>query len=245
MGGGYLREFESRRPDQWYIRTVSLRQCDACQGLIPEGRTTTCSRSCQLKLWRVAGSKAAAAHKAAQAAERRAARAHPCESCGRTTINDRYCSRSCAATVNNARQPKRKSATPRVVPRGVCRVCGKSTHSLSRQYCSSECLSMSKRPQWYSDWLDGQFNPTRPSGAHPAQRLRQDLLRIRGAKCEQCGWDKLNPVTKQSPIEMDHIDGDRSNNFISNLRLLCPNCHSLTPTYRYLNTPASRRKRGL
>jgi hypothetical protein len=37
------------------------------------------------------------------------------------------------------------------------------------------------------------------------------------------------------PLELDHVDGDRRNNDPSNLRLLCPNCHALTPTYRGRN----------
>ena len=34
------------------------------------------------------------------------------------------------------------------------------------------------------------------------------------------------------PLELDHINGDRYDNRLENLRVLCPNCHSLTPTHR-------------
>lgn len=37
------------------------------------------------------------------------------------------------------------------------------------------------------------------------------------------------------PLELDHVDGNNTNNEISNLTLLCPNCHALTPTYRGKN----------
>lgn len=37
---------------------------------------------------------------------------------------------------------------------------------------------------------------------------------------------------KKITLELDHIDGDNTNNMLSNLRLLCPNCHSLTKTWR-------------
>jgi len=37
------------------------------------------------------------------------------------------------------------------------------------------------------------------------------------------------------PLELDHIDGNHQNNALDNLRLLCPNCHSLTPTFRGKN----------
>jgi hypothetical protein len=42
------------------------------------------------------------------------------------------------------------------------------------------------------------------------------------------------------PLELDHIDGDRDNNAIENLRLLCHNCHALTPTFRARNTKRAR-----
>lgn len=37
------------------------------------------------------------------------------------------------------------------------------------------------------------------------------------------------------PLELDHINGDRHDNRLENLRVLCPNCHSLKPTHRGLN----------
>ncbi|MGB4076287.1 MAG: HNH endonuclease [Minisyncoccia bacterium] len=37
------------------------------------------------------------------------------------------------------------------------------------------------------------------------------------------------------PVELDHVNGDRHDNRIENLRILCPNCHSLKPTHRGRN----------
>lgn len=51
-------------------------------------------------------------------------------------------------------------------------------------------------------------------------------------KCSICGWNKKLESTRFTPCELDHIDGNPHNHFITNLRLLCPNCHSLTHTYR-------------
>lgn len=56
------------------------------------------------------------------------------------------------------------------------------------------------------------------------------LIKLRGRKCEKCGLEVWldNPIT----LEIHHKDGDRSNNTLENLMLLCPNCHSYTPNWR-------------
>ncbi|PCI08195.1 MAG: hypothetical protein COB77_02895 [Gammaproteobacteria bacterium] len=51
--------------------------------------------------------------------------------------------------------------------------------------------------------------------------------------CPNCHNDKWldNPI----PLELDHINGNNKDNCLENLRLLCPSCHALTPTYRGRN----------
>ena len=48
--------------------------------------------------------------------------------------------------------------------------------------------------------------------------------------CEECGIKDWNG--KRLPKEVDHIDGNTNNNSKDNLKLLCPNCHSQTDTWR-------------
>lgn len=61
------------------------------------------------------------------------------------------------------------------------------------------------------------------------------LLLERGHRCEECKLAEWNdiPIT----LELEHIDGDRKNNTKENLKLLCPNCHSQTPTWRRSSSP--------
>jgi 5-methylcytosine-specific restriction endonuclease McrA len=57
--------------------------------------------------------------------------------------------------------------------------------------------------------------------------------------CEECGWAKKSDDGR-IPLELDHINGDRHDNRIENLRVLCPNCHSLKPTHRGRNRRNAR-----
>ena len=62
-------------------------------------------------------------------------------------------------------------------------------------------------------------------------KKRLFMAKLKPEHCEWCGWSKRTG-NGYLPLELDHINGDRHDNRITNLRILCPNCHSLTPHHR-------------
>jgi ribosomal protein L44E len=69
------------------------------------------------------------------------------------------------------------------------------------------------------------------------------LISVLGEKCTRCGWSERHPRTRRVPLELEHIDGDWRNVQPNNIDLLCPNCHSLTPTFKALNKGRGRELR--
>ena len=53
--------------------------------------------------------------------------------------------------------------------------------------------------------------------------------KLKDKKCEVCGLEEWNG--QPLAFELHHIDGNRLNNELSNLQILCPNCHSQTNNY--------------
>ena len=88
-------------------------------------------------------------------------------------------------------------------------------------------------------WLNGKHDALRGKTA-TAHWLRDYLLEQCEYKCQECGWGKVNPHTGKIPLELEHIDGDFTNNKKDNLIVLCPNCHSLTSTYKGANKKKGR-----
>lgn len=67
---------------------------------------------------------------------------------------------------------------------------------------------------------------------YPTSKLSKRLVKegYKKYQCEECGIKEWNG--KPISLELNHKDGDNGNHKLENLELLCPNCHSQTPTYR-------------
>ena len=79
------------------------------------------------------------------------------------------------------------------------------------------------------------------AGIHSAS-LRKKIIRagLKNHACECC--KNTEWLGEPIPLELDHIDGNNCNNSYENLRLLCPNCHAKTPTYRGKNIAAYKER---
>lgn len=123
--------------------------------------------------------------------------------------------------------------------RGWCQNgCGDFIKSGATKYCSLKCLQAARRSERIRLIECGEY-----SALQITQFLRRYLIQRLGERCTKCSWAERHPLTKKVPVEVEHIDGDWRNYSLSNLTLLCPNCHSLTATFRGLNRGRGRAHR--
>ena len=78
------------------------------------------------------------------------------------------------------------------------------------------------------------------AGKHPTYQTYKLKLRMLKEgliedKCEKCGWHEKPDGAEYTPCELHHKDGNSHNHLRENLEMICPNCHSLTESYRAKN----------
>jgi hypothetical protein len=117
---------------------------------------------------------------------------------------------------------------------GQCVVCKNTARNERRPKLTNEVRSrlarqahlerlMEKAEQWQRKELK----------LYTSRSLRPVLIYIHGNKCSHCGIAEWNG--KSIVFEVEHKDGNSENNSPENVCLICPNCHSQTPTYKGAN----------
>lgn len=96
---------------------------------------------------------------------------------------------------------------------------------------------------WNSGWV---FDPRIPAQTLESLLVDGSLVQsfllkkrlfktgLKLPRCELCGWCQ-RALDGRIPVELDHINGRKHDNRLENLRVLCPNCHSLQSTHRGKN----------
>jgi hypothetical protein len=143
----------------------------------------------------------------------------------------KFCNHSCSASYTNRGSRKHGE------PASLCKFCNNPTKYHS-DFCNRKC----KNNFIINLWKQGLVNGNSGDGV---SKVIKDYLRLKfDDKCTSCGWSEINPITKRVPLQVEHIDGNWANNKEENLTLLCPNCHSLTPTFGALNRGNGRDLNG-
>ncbi len=127
-----------------------------------------------------------------------------------------------------------------------CSVEFRKTYETHR-FCSKQCYDDSIT----SDKVEKKFSVTREQWK---EELKQKSIKYFNQEFEVLGWDtkRKRVLAEQNnccarcglaewleeplTLEVDHKDGNRENHLRDNLEALCPNCHSLTHTWRGRNT---------
>ena len=128
-------------------------------------------------------------------------------------------------------------------PRSGCLNCGKEQARSYYKYCSNACQQAYQNKCYIQDWKAGRVSGLMSLGL-VSNQIKNYLRKKHDNKCSLCGWSKTNIKTGIVPLVADHIDGNWRNNIEDNLRLICPNCDSISATYAALNRGNGRENRA-
>lgn len=123
----------------------------------------------------------------------------------------------------------------------LCKHCNNELNR-KKDYCDNKCQQDYQYEVYIDSWKQGIENGMKGQ-YEVSNHIRRYLYDKYENKCCKCGWNEVNPYTNKIPLEIEHIDGDYTNNKEDNLELLCPNCHSLTATYKGANKGNGRKDR--
>lgn len=129
-----------------------------------------------------------------------------------------------------------------------CKNCNKDISS-QKKFCSRSCSAKYNNKKrndngWKPDkkakeryWQETEFDTLGDRSKRKRVLWEQDY------KCNRCGLDEW--LGEKILLEFEHKDGNNKNNSRENLEFLCPNCHSLTPTWRGRNITIKDEKKSI
>jgi DNA-directed RNA polymerase subunit RPC12/RpoP len=121
-----------------------------------------------------------------------------------------------------------------------CKNCGKESnisHQKLNIYCSNTCQKEWQSKERLRLWLE----EGKDWKIQIPKWVKKYIASQRGYSCEVCGITEHN--NKPIILECDHIDSNPTNNDLENLRLICPNCHSQTDSFKGKNRGNGRQDR--
>lgn len=117
-----------------------------------------------------------------------------------------------------------------------CSVCGVILKKDQFKYCSNLCQANENYQNYIKRWKSGIEDGSRGISTRcVSEHVRRYLIEKYSEKCSLCGWNEKNLTTGKIPLEIDHLNGKAEDNQEENLRIICPNCHSLSSNFRNLN----------
>lgn len=124
-----------------------------------------------------------------------------------------------------------------------CLNCSKDctwSHAKTNKYCDTKCQQEFQYKTYITEWQQGTQSGAKGQGEISGY-VRRYLFTKFENKCCKCNIDSWQgePIS----LEIEHKDGDSLNQIEENLILLCPNCHSQTPTYKSKNRGNGRHSR--
>lgn len=123
-----------------------------------------------------------------------------------------------------------------------CRECMKQFNFSSSAWQYAIDNGIIKVRNYLERWKQGLESGSTANG-EISKVVRNYILDKFNNMCSKCEWKEINQITKKVPVQIEHIDGNYSNNKEENLTVLCPNCHSLTSTFGNLNKGKGRKYR--
>jgi len=129
------------------------------------------------------------------------------------TTRKKFCNHSCAAIYNNRGRIKKVKTKKKSIAE--------------------------KKIETNKDYLESM--KTNAKRFYEPSIIKRVLVEEFGHKCMNCGLSKW--LDKDIPLELHHEDGDCKNNLITNLKLLCPNCHTFTDNYKSKNKKSTRNRK--